>query len=105
MMRVLLDTNIPLDIFCERQPFAAAAKLLWEKAENGQIQASVSATTITTIHYVACKHIGNAKAIQAVNDTLATFEVAPIDSTVLKLALARGMRDFEDAVQDAAAEC
>lgn len=43
-------------------------------------------------------------ARQAVADLLVTFEVLPVDLVVLQAALAKPMPDFEDAIQEAAAE-
>lgn len=104
-MHVLLDTNVLLDFLCDRQPFSDAAKEIWERVEQGEFQASASATTITTVFYLVEKELGLAEAVQAIREILSTFNVCPVDGNVLKLALSRQMRDYEDAVQDAAAEC
>ena len=103
-MRMLLDTNIILDVLCDRPPFVAAAKALWTKQEAGQVQASVAAITLTTIYYVARKVLGSPAALQAVRNVLTTFDVCPVDLLVLQAALASPLPDFEDAVQDIAAE-
>ncbi|MBY0523673.1 MAG: PIN domain-containing protein [Gemmataceae bacterium] len=104
MMRVLADSNILLDALGNRQPFAAAALALCTKHELGQLQVSLTATTVTTIFYVLRKQIGRASAHQAVADLLATYDVCSVDTTVLRAAVAKSYPDFEDAVQDAAAE-
>ena len=41
-MKVLLDTNIVLDLILEREPFVNEAILLFEKIEQGQIIGSNS---------------------------------------------------------------
>jgi predicted nucleic acid-binding protein len=103
-MHVLVDTNIVLDVLCNRQPFVTAASALWIKIEQGAVRASIVATTLTTIFYIVRKQLGREVARQAVADLLATFEILAVDRAVLGVALAKTMADFEDAVQDAAAE-
>lgn len=104
MTHVLLDTNILLDVFCERHPFFSPASEIWTRVESGEFRASVSAHSITTIYCIASKHLGPQKAIDAVRNVLQTFSVCPVDVRALQLALNRAMSDYEDAVLDAAAE-
>lgn len=103
-MHVLMDINVILDVLCARPPFLAAAQALWTKVEAAQLRASIGATTLTTIFYIIRKQLGAAAARQAIGDLLTTFDVCPIDAAVLRQALLKPMPDYEDAVQDAAAE-
>ena len=73
-MIALFDTDVVLDLLLDRKPFAEAAALLFSKAEEGEIQGYVSATTITTIYYLASKTIGTKKAIWATRKLLAFLE-------------------------------
>jgi hypothetical protein len=45
MMRVLFDTDVVLDVFANRQPFAVEASVLWLANERGRIEAYVSPIT------------------------------------------------------------
>ncbi len=47
-MRVLVDTNIILDDFLEREPFVEDAAALMEAIESEGIVGYVTATTLTT---------------------------------------------------------
>ncbi|MCV3214249.1 PIN domain-containing protein [Plectonema radiosum NIES-515] len=51
-MRVLLDTNIMLDSFLEREPFVRDAKALLEAIQSQRIEGYVTATTLTDIFYI-----------------------------------------------------
>lgn len=44
-MRVLLDTNVVLDLFLDREPFADNAEIIWTANEKKQIDGYVSAIT------------------------------------------------------------
>jgi predicted nucleic acid-binding protein len=104
LIHVLLDTNIVLDVLCNRTPFAEPAKVLWNQVVAEQIQASLVATSLTNVFYIARKTLGTDGAFDAVRNLVGIFDILPIDRAVLEAALAHPSRDFEDAVQDAAAE-
>lgn len=97
-MIALFDTDVILDLFLDRQPFAEAAALMFSKVEEGKIQGYVSATTITIIYYLATKTIGVRKAKWATRKLLSLLEVASIDRAVLEGALEGKFKDFEDGV-------
>ena len=48
-MRVLVDTNVVLDVLLDRAPFARTASQVFAQIEKSQVEASLCATTITTI--------------------------------------------------------
>jgi len=103
-MHILVDTNIVMDALAERPPFDISAKELLLKIETKTVQGSLAATTLTTIFYLMRKLKGNEKAKQLVADLLRYFEICAIDRHVLQNALNKSMSNFEDAVQDSAAE-
>jgi len=103
-MHILVDTNTVMDALAERPPFDISAKELLLKIETKTVQGSLAATTLTTIFYLMRKLKGNDKAKQLVADLLRYFEICAIDRHVLQNALNKSMSDFEDAVQDSAAE-
>ena len=51
-MRVIIDTNVVLDVLLEREPFAKAAVNVFCLVEESRIEAFLCATTITTIDYL-----------------------------------------------------
>ena len=102
-MRVLLDTDVILDLLLDREPFAAAAVALASRVERGEIEGCVGAGTITTVHYLARKALGERRAREAVADLLAVFDIVPFTRAVLQGALALPFADFEDAVLHEAA--
>nr|WP_318732609.1 MULTISPECIES: PIN domain-containing protein [unclassified Roseofilum] len=50
-MRILIDTNVVLDFFQEREPFVDSAARLFERIDAGEIEGFIAATTITNIYY------------------------------------------------------
>ncbi|TAF57854.1 MAG: PIN domain-containing protein [Oscillatoriales cyanobacterium] len=99
-MRVLIDTNIVLDLLLQREPFFQDADLLFQAIDAGQVIGYVTATTLTDIFYISRKHTRSVdQARQAVSEMLTAMVICPIDRAVLELAFNSGLVDFEDAVQ------
>lgn len=44
-MRILIDTNVILDVFLDREPFVDDAALIWKAHEEERLTAYVSAIT------------------------------------------------------------
>ncbi len=102
-MRVLLDTNVIVDLFLDRAPFADAAAALWQAQEQERISAYVAAITPINLFYIARKLRDEKTARQAVVELLAALNVCTLDRRALNSALSLPFRDYEDAVQHAAA--
>ena len=97
-MRLLLDTNVVLDVMLDRRPFAADSSIVMASAETGGTEAYLCATTITTIHYLAAKTLGRKEAARQIANLLRIFRIAPVTAAILNAALQIETRDFEDAV-------
>lgn len=102
-MRVLLDTDVILDLLLDRAPFADAAAALWLAHEREQLNAYIAAITPINLFYIARKLRNEQAARQAVVELLATLNVCAIEQGTLNSAPSLPFRDYEDAVQHAAA--
>ncbi len=102
-MKVLFDTNVILDVLLDRPPFAEASASLMSMVERSEIVGFVCATTITTIHYLIAKTLGNRTATQHISSLLSLFEISPVNRVVLEKALQLNFKNFEDAVLYASA--
>ena len=104
MKRVLIDTNVVLDVLLERKPHLAASAAVWDAVESGGAEGYLAAHAITTIHYLARKQLGVRHAKRVIASLLQVFRIAAVDENVLRDALQYDTQDFEDAVSTAAAE-
>ena len=98
-MRILVDTNVLLDVLGRREPFYAAAAEIWSLAERGEVRAVVSAISFNNVYYVVGRSEGRAKAAKAMRLIRDVFESVPPDGQIINQAIDAGMDDFEDAVQ------
>jgi len=102
-MRVLFDTNVILDVLLDRKPYAEASAAAWAAVETGVSEGLLAAHAVTTIHYLARKEMGAAKARRIISAMLKVFGVAALDGAVIQEALQLSFSDFEGAVTAAAA--
>lgn len=102
-MITLFDTNIILDVLLDREPFSNDASYLLSKVEQSEITGFISATTVTTIHYIVTKALGSQAASRHIQSLLSLFAIAPVNRIVLENAAASKFDDFEDAVLHEAA--
>jgi predicted nucleic acid-binding protein len=97
-VKLLLDTNIVLDVMLDRKPHVTFSAKVVAAAETGSIEGSLCATTVTTIHYLATKTLGRGLAAREISRLLEIFRIAPVNEIVLKAALQTKTSDYEDAV-------
>jgi predicted nucleic acid-binding protein len=102
-VKVLVDTNVVLDVLLDRQPFAKSAARIFAFVEESKIEGFLCATTVTTVDYLLGQALAPAKARQALRQLLHLFEIAPVNRPVLEQALQSRISDFEDAVLEQSA--
>ena len=98
-MRVLLDTDVVLDVLLDRLPFVQDARTIWKGCAQNQISRYINGITPINAFYIMYKAVGLARARAAVADLITIFDICPIDYAVLQAAYALPMNDFEDAAQ------
>ena len=101
-MRVLIDTNVVLDVLLARTPFVKQAASVFGLVEESRIEASLCATTLTTVDSLLAQSLPRAQARRAIRSLLKLFEVAPVNRAVLERALDSKIEDFEDAILEQA---
>ena len=98
-MKVLIDTNVIVDVALEREPFYAESDRILTFVEEGQIQGYVSASTFSDLYYIIRRDKGRDWTLDFLRQ-LATFcQVATVDNSVISIALTCNFKDFEDAIQ------
>jgi len=97
-VKILVDTNVILDVLLDRHPFSEPAVRLFSLIENSAVEAFLCATTVTTVDYLLNQSLSRAEANEALRRLLELFEIAPVNRPVIEEALQGRMADFEDAV-------
>jgi predicted nucleic acid-binding protein len=98
-MKILLDTNVILDILLDREPFAETAVLLFKAAHKKEIPMFMTATTVTDLYYITRKEKGKSKALDFIGELIGIVDVVSVDKNIIVEALRTDLTDFEDAIQ------
>ncbi len=103
-MIVLLDADVLIDVALGRAPHAepAGALLTWLEGRTGT--AHVAWHTVSNFYYLVAPVRGGRPTREFVLELARFVEVAPTTTESLRVAAALDMRDFDDAMQVAAAQ-
>lgn len=102
-MKVLLDTNVIVDILSKRDGYEDSLQIL-RCCEIKKLDGCVSTTTVTDIMYILRKHLPREELREAVQTLLTVIGVSGVQKADITHAFSSGMKDFEDAVQAACAK-
>ena len=103
MQKVLLDTDVILDFFFDRQPFSEFASKVLSLCELNSIQGFVTPVIISNVYYLLRRTTKHEKVIEKLNQLLTITDVLMMDKNVIIVALNSKFGDFEDALQNYAA--
>ena len=96
-MRILIDTNVILDILQKREPFFADSYRALRKAIESDTECLISASAATDIFYMLRKTLGSAQQAKDQIEQLAQLvSFADVQGMDIHTALMRAMPDFED---------
>lgn len=104
MDHVLIDADVILDFFFDREPFAEYATQVFILCENQTIKGYATPVIISNVYYLLNKIAKHDLIIDKLKQLLSIIEIAPIDKNVIIEALNSKFKDFEDALENFAAE-
>jgi len=102
-VKVLVDTNVVLDVLLDRRPHSGDAAHIFKLVEEGRLQGLLCATTITTIDYLLIQSLSRSDARKHLAQLIRLFDIAPVNRAVIERAMRSRITDFEDAVLEQAA--
>mgnify|MGYP006277630119 CR=1 FL=1 len=104
MRKLLIDSDVILDLFFERKPHSDSASEIFILCEKGKIKGFVTPVICSNIYYILRRVASHPKVIEKLNQLLNIVDVLSMDKEVVLSALGSGFKDFEDALQNFAAE-
>ena len=96
-MKVLLDTNIIIDIALERQPYFTNSETVLAFVEQGQIEGYISASTISDLYYLIRKQKCRDLTIEFLQEILTFCQIATVNQAAIIMAFTTNFQDFEDS--------
>lgn len=104
MTRILIDTDVILDFFFDRQPFAENASKIFSLCETKKITGFVTPVIISNVYYLLRQSAKHEKVIEKLKLLVSITEIVVMDKEVVTQALNSDFKDFEDALQNYSAE-
>ncbi len=102
-MSLLLDTDVLIDLALDRQPFSEPAAALFEILERRPGFAWIAWHSASNFYYLVAPERGPAGARRFLAELTEFVGVAETTTASLRTAAGLALRDFEDAMQVAAA--
>ena len=103
-MTVLIDTNVVLDVLCNRTDFVEESKKVLKLCEVKKINGYVSALSIANIMYIMRKELENDKIQDIIKKLSLIFDIIDLTGIDLIKASTLNFNDYEDAIQSVQAK-
>lgn len=100
MDRVLIDSDVILDLFFARKPFVEYSSMVLSLCESGQIQGFLTPLIYSNVYYLLRQTAKHDKVIEKLKQLLKITDVLQMDRSAVESALNSGFKDFEDALQN-----
>jgi len=100
MDKVLIDTDVILDFFFDRDPFAEFAAEIFNLCEENKILGFTTPVIICNVYYLLRKSAKHEIIIEKIKQLLNIIDIVKMDREVILGALNSNFKDFEDALQN-----
>ncbi len=102
-MKVLVDTNVILDILCSRKDFVADSLRIFQCCEAGRLEGCISALSIPNIVYIMRKELNRERIKDILRTLTAIFSVIELREADILKAAELEFADYENALQSVSA--
>lgn len=100
MNRVLIDTNIVIDLLAKRKEFYDEAAELFSLSDKKELKLAISSLTFSNTNYVLSKQKSAKEAREILRKFKVLVEIINLDDKIIELALSDDkFSDFEDGLQ------
>ncbi|MCH7397233.1 PIN domain-containing protein [Belliella sp. DSM 107340] len=100
MDKVLIDTDVILDFFFDREPFAGFAAEILNLCEENKVIGFTTPVIICNVYYMLRKSAKHEIIVEKIKQLLNVIEIVRMDKEVVFGALNSDFKDFEDALQN-----
>lgn len=100
MDKVLVDTDVIMDFFFDRKPFAQFAIELMNLCANKEIQGYTTPIIISNVYYLLRKTATHEIIVEKLKQLLLILEIVSVDKKIVLNALNSDFKDLEDALQN-----
>ena len=100
MTRLLIDTNVIIDLLAKRPGFYDEAAELFSLCDQKRLRMAISSLSFANTNYTLTKHTSSREARQILRKFKVLVEILSLDDKITELALNdEDFPDFEDGLQ------
>jgi len=100
MSRILIDTNIVIDLLSRREKFYDEAADLFSRADKNELKLTISSLTFANTNYILTKLKSAKEAREILRKFKVLVELLALDDKITELALSDdNFPDFENGLQ------
>ncbi len=100
MNRLLIDTNIVIDLLSKREKFYDEAAALFSRADKKELELTISSLTFANTNYILTRLKSAKEAREILRKFKVLVELLNLDDKITELALSdNNFPDFEDGLQ------
>lgn len=100
MDKVLIDTDVLMDFFFDREPYAEYATELLNSCANKEMQGFTTPVIVSNVYHLLRKTAKHSMIVEKIKQLLTIIEIVKMDKNVVLSALNSEFKDFEDALQN-----
>lgn len=100
MDKVLLDTDVLLDFFFDRKPYADFSARVLNLCAKNEIKGYTTPVIISNVYYLLRKAAKHEIIIEKIKQLLHIIDIVKMDKNAVLNALNSSFKDFEDALQN-----
>ena len=100
MEKVLIDTDVILDFFFDRKPFAEYSTQILNLCEENKLKGFTTPVIISNVYYLLRKTAKHDIIVERLKQLLSIIEIIKMDKNAVINALNSEFKDFEDALQN-----
>jgi len=99
MDKVLVDTNIIIDLLSKREDFYISASRLFTLSDHHKVDLYITSLTFANTYYILSKELKPDPVKEILRKFKLLVKVLPLNEKIIDLALNSDFKDFEDAIQ------
>ena len=99
MDKILVDTNIVIDLLTKRAEFYKPAAKLFALADRGKVKLFITSLTFANTYYLLAKELTTVRTKEVLRKFKLLVKILPVSEKIIDLALNSDFKDFEDAIQ------
>ena len=104
MNKILIDTDVILDFFFDREPFSNQATSIFNLCEKRLVLGFITPVTVSNVYYLLRKTAKHEKVVESLKMLMSIMDISTVNKESLLEALNSDFKDFEDAIQNFSAQ-